>query len=146
MRNHGDRWHAQEKIWILTIGPMHGVYAFHLPGLDQNVRRMPPVVESPTLETAVFTLNWITTPGSSVLLAIILVIPVLKLTRKQFETVVRRTARQMAIPIPTILMMLGLGSITRFGGMDATLGMAFKNTGVLYPFFWCNYSDGSACS
>lgn len=32
-------------------------------------------------------------------------------------------------------MMLGLGSITRLGGLDATLGMAFANTGVLYPFF-----------
>ena len=121
----------------LTIGPVHGVYAFHLSGLDQNVRRMPPVVESPTLETAVFTLNWITTPRSYFG-------PVCNHScdtrieanlRKQFATVVWRTTRQMMVPIPTILMMLGLGSITRFGGMDATLGMAFKNTGVLYPFF-----------
>ena len=35
----------------------------------------------------------------------------------------------------TIVSMIGLGYVTRLGGMDATLGMAFKNTGVVYPFF-----------
>jgi lactate permease len=119
----------------LRVGPIHGVYALHIPGLDQMVRRMPPVVERPTLEAAVFNFNWITTPGTSVLLAIVLVIPVLKLTRRQFRGVVARTTKQMLIPIPTIVLMLGLGSITRLGGLDATLGMAFKFTGVLYPFF-----------
>lgn len=119
----------------LSVGPLHGVYEFHLSGLDKQVQRMPPVVAAPTLEPAVFKLNWITTPGTSVLAAILLVIPVLKVSRRQFQCVVRRTARQMLIPIPTIVLMLGLGSITRLGGLDATLGMAFKNTGALYPFF-----------
>ena len=90
-----------------NIGPIHGIYAFHLSGLDQMVRRMPPVVEAPTLEPAVFILNWITTPGTSVLLAIVLVIPILKLTRRQFDTVVKRTARQMMVPIPTIVYDVG---------------------------------------
>jgi lactate permease len=31
--------------------------------------------------------------------------------------------------------MLGLGSVTRLSGLDASLGMAFSHTGVLYPFF-----------
>ena len=31
--------------------------------------------------------------------------------------------------------MLGLSYITRFAGMDATLGFAFASTGPLYPFF-----------
>src|SRR4029077_10073151 len=41
----------------------------------------------------------------------------------------------MRIPIPTIAFMLGLSYITRYAGMDATLGIAFAGTGVLYPFF-----------
>src|SRR5207302_10234777 len=41
----------------------------------------------------------------------------------------------MQTPVPTIICMLGLGSVTRLGGLDATLGMAFKYTGSLYPFF-----------
>jgi lactate permease len=41
----------------------------------------------------------------------------------------------MKIPIPTIACMLGLSYVTRYAGMDATLGVAFAATGVLYPFF-----------
>jgi lactate permease len=31
--------------------------------------------------------------------------------------------------------MLALAYVTRYSGMDATLGLAFTRTGVLYPFF-----------
>jgi lactate permease len=41
----------------------------------------------------------------------------------------------MRIPIPTIACMLGLSYVTRFAGMDATLGYAFSGTRSLYPFF-----------
>ena len=33
------------------------------------------------------------------------------------------------------MLMLALGFVTRYGGTDATLGLAFTTTGVLYPFF-----------
>ncbi len=119
----------------LQIGPIRGLYELHLHGLDRQVQRTPPVVETNTLEPAVFKLNWITTPGTSVLLAVLLVLKLLKVTRLQFRAALKRTTLQMRVPIPTIIFMLGLGSITRLGGLDATLGMAFKNTGVFYPFF-----------
>jgi len=35
----------------------------------------------------------------------------------------------------TIVLMLALGTLTRYSGTDTTLGLAFANTGVLYPFF-----------
>jgi lactate permease len=41
----------------------------------------------------------------------------------------------MKIPIPTICFMLGLSYVTRYSGMDATLGIFFAGTGILYPFF-----------
>ncbi len=31
--------------------------------------------------------------------------------------------------------MLALGTLTRYSGTDTTLGLAFANTGVFYPFF-----------
>src|SRR5262249_40632633 len=49
--------------------------------------------------------------------------------------ILRRTFFQMRIPIPTIACMLGLSYVTRYAGMDATLGVAFAGTGFLYPFF-----------
>jgi lactate permease len=35
----------------------------------------------------------------------------------------------------TIAAMLALGFTTRYGGLDATMGLAFASTGVLFPFF-----------
>jgi lactate permease len=125
----------KKRLDDLMIGPLHGQYELHMHGLDRQVRRTPPVVEKETLESATFKFNWLTTPGTPVLVTLLLVIPLLKVTQEQMRVVVRRTAQQMLIPVPTILFMLGMGYITRFGGMDATLGMAFKNTGALYPFF-----------
>src|SRR4029078_4646941 len=59
----------------------------------------------------------------------------LRMNRRQVGRVFKRTVVQMKVPIPTIALMLGLSSVTRFGGLDATLGVAFAKTGVLYPFF-----------
>jgi lactate permease len=96
---------------------------------------MPPVVEKPTLETAVFRFNWLTTPGTSVFVTVLLMFAVTRPDRERIRKLLTRTARQMSIPVPTIVCMLGLGSVTRLAGLDATLGMAFKFTGPLYPFF-----------
>ena len=45
------------------------------------------------------------------------------------------TLRRMRYPLLTIALMLSLGYVTRYGGTDATLGLAFTKTGWLYPFF-----------
>jgi lactate permease len=118
-----------------SLGPLRANYELHMPHLDQKVQRLPPVVETATLEPAVFKLNWVTTPGTSVFVSALIVMAILRVNRRQLGQVLRLTARQMAIPVPTIVCMLGLGSVTRLGGLDATLGMAFKHTGLLYPFF-----------
>ncbi len=125
----------KKKLDSLEIGPVKGMYTLHIAGLDKQIERTPPVVEKNTLEAAVFKFNWLTTPGTPVILTVLMVLRLLKVTREQLRIVVKRTANQMLIPVPTIVFMLGLGSITRLGGLDATLGMAFKNTGVAYPFF-----------
>ena len=35
----------------------------------------------------------------------------------------------------TIVLMLGLGTLTRYSGLDTTLGLAFAATGMFNPFF-----------
>jgi lactate permease len=117
------------------IGPVQTTYEWHIPALDRRVERRPPVVEAPVLEPAVFRFNWFTMPGTSIALTSLLVLAILRPSKEVRRTVLRRTVEQMAIPVPCIVFMLGLGYTTRFGGMDATLGMSFKSTGMLYPFF-----------
>src|SRR5437660_9323911 len=45
------------------------------------------------------------------------------------------TIRVVAYSLITISAMLAIGTLTRYSGIDATLGLAFAGTGVLYPFF-----------
>ena len=46
-----------------------------------------------------------------------------------------RTLYLIRYSLLTIACMLALGYVTRYGGTDATLGLAFTRTGWLYPFF-----------
>src|SRR5207237_8272760 len=86
-------------------------------------------------ESAEFDFAWLTAPGSAVFIAAILSMLMLRMNAAQVVRVFRRTIFQMKIPIPTIACMLGLSYVTRYAGMDATLGIAFAETGLLYPFF-----------
>src|SRR5262249_14513276 len=82
-----------------------------------------------------FNFAWLTAPGTAVFAAALLSVAMLRMSRAQVVWVVKRTVFQMKIPIPTICCMLGLSYVTRYAGMDATLGYAFAATGVVYPFF-----------
>src|SRR6202008_862342 len=67
--------------------------------------------------------------------AALLSMVMLRMSARQVVHVFQRTFFQMKIPIPTIACMLGLSYVTRYAGMDATLGIAFAETGKFYPFF-----------
>jgi lactate permease len=86
-------------------------------------------------EAAQFTVNWASATGSAILLAALLTALYLRIPFAQFFAVAATTARQMRIALLTIMLMLALGYVTRYGGTDATLGLAFTKTGFLYPFF-----------
>src|SRR5439155_11710154 len=77
----------------------------------------------------------LTAPGTPVYVAALLSMLLLRMRPGAIAWVFRRTFFQMKVPIPTICFMLGLSYVTRYAGMDATLGVAFAGTGVLYPFF-----------
>jgi lactate permease len=90
---------------------------------------------APRPESALFNFAWLTAPGTAVFLAALASMALLRMDSRQVGAVFHRTCVQMKIPIPTICFMLGLSYVTRYAGMDATLGYAFAGTGVLYPFF-----------
>jgi lactate permease len=124
---------------VEIVGPLQTNYLIPIPWLDGVSYRDPQLQlekdAKPKPESAKFNFAWLTAPGTAVFLAAILSMVLLRMNRVQIGKVVRRTFIQMKIPIPTIAFMLGLSYVTRYAGMDATLGYAFANTGVLYPFF-----------
>ena len=108
---------------------------FALPGLHELVVRMPPVVSDATPEAAVFTLNLLSASGTGILLAALVGGRVLGFSWGGLMRAYGATLWRVRLPLLTIALMLALGTLTRYSGLDTTLGLAFAHTGVFYPFF-----------
>jgi lactate permease len=121
------------------FGPLQTNYMIPVPFLDgltiRDERLHDPNLGEQKPEKAEFNFAWLTAPGTPVFVSAVLTIFMLRMNTRQVARVLQRTAFQMKVPIPTIAFMLGLSYVTRFSGMDATLGVAFANTGLMYPFF-----------
>ena len=105
------------------------------PLLDKAVRRVQPVVPKPTAEPAVFVFNWLSATGTSLLLTGILSGILLGFKPLQLLSIFWGTLKKVRLSLLTIAAMLALGYTTRYAGLDATMGLAFASTGVLFPFF-----------
>jgi lactate permease len=107
----------------------------HMPALDKLVLRVPPVVAVPIAEPAVYIFNPVSATGTAILIAA--VVGGFLLGARPAE-IVRSYARAFRSVLPsllTIAAMLALGNVTRFSGLDATMGLAFATTGLFYPYF-----------
>ncbi len=114
-----------------------GVTYWEIPidGLHKIVQRVAPAVAEPRLEPAVWKWGILSATGTGIFLAAIVAGFVMGFKpREMFKTWIE-TFGIMKYSLLTILAMLALGYITRYAGMDGTLGLAFANTGWLYPFF-----------
>ncbi len=108
---------------------------FPVNGLNKMVQRVPPVVAKPTAEAAVFSFSWLSATGSGILIAAIISGFVMGLSLPKIVVMWWQTLWHVRYSLMTIGAMLSLGIITRYSGVDATMGLAFARTGHLYPFF-----------
>ena len=106
-----------------------------VPAPVDRARIQDPAYRNDRAEAAVFTLNWLSATGTAILLAALATALFLRVSLTEFLSVAVMTARRMSASLATIMLMLALGFVTRYGGTDATLGLAFTKTGMLYPFF-----------
>jgi lactate permease len=106
-----------------------------VPELHLGIVRGAPVVASPTPEAAMFSLNWLSATGTSLLLATLVSALALGFSPIEIARLFAGTLRRTATSLLTIAAMLALGFSTRYAGLDATMGLAFASTGVLFPFF-----------
>jgi len=111
------------------------VFKFEWPALHKMVQKMPPVVTKISPEAAIYTLNWMSATGSGILLACVASGLVMGYKIGDLFKVYWDTIKLLKYSLLTIAIMLSLGYITRYSGLDSTLGLAFAQTGVLYPFF-----------
>jgi len=110
-------------------------FKFPIPGLDKAVLKHPPVTPKEIAEPAVFLFNVLSMAGTGILVSAVLggllmgySIP--RLFKEYWETI-----KLTKFSLLTISAMFGIGYLTRYSGLDATLGLAFAQTGVLYPLF-----------
>ena len=108
---------------------------FPVGALNNLALRVPPVVTKPTKEPAVFGLNWVSATGSGILLAALISGVIMGLSVKKIFVIYGRTLMKVRFSLVTIAAMMAIGFMTRYAGLDATMGLAFARTGHLYPFF-----------
>lgn len=106
-----------------------------VPGLHNLVQRTAPVVATPAAEGAVFTLNWLSATGTAILIAALVTAAVLRYRPGEVVRAYGRTFLAVRMSLVTIAVMMALGYLTRYSGLDAILGLAFARTGAFYPFF-----------
>lgn len=119
------------KTWL------NGIFApsFPIDGLHNMIEKVEPVVPKPTKEGAVYQLLLLSATGTGILVSAIVGGLVMKYNPIQLVAAYGRTLWLVKFSLLTIVLMLALGTLTRYSGLDTTLGLAFANTGVLYPFF-----------
>jgi lactate permease len=112
-----------------------GPPGWDVPYLHNAIYRAQPVVSKPTPEAARFDFNWLSATGTSCFLAAVVSGLLLGLSPIRLMKIFWRTLVRMRLAMVAISFMLGLGYVTRYSGLDAVLGLAFTQTGWLYPFF-----------
>ena len=110
-------------------------WEWQIPGLHNLVQRVEPAVATARVEPAIWKWGVISATGSGILIAAVIAAFVMGYKVKDMFKIWFETFGLMKYSLLTILAMLALGYITRYGGMDGTMGLAFANTGWLYPFF-----------
>lgn len=127
------------RAWTSSTEPLLsrvGRIEFAIPSLDGRVRRSMPVAPPDAApEKAVFTLNPLSATGTGILLSGFLAAWAMGLRGRDVAEAYLHTLARVRLSLVTIAAMLALGHVTKYSGIDATLGLALASTGVAYPFF-----------
>ena len=121
--------------WFKNFVDSTFIWKYPIEGLHNLVQKVPPVVAKPLPEAAVFAFTYVSFTGSGMLLAAIISGFVMGFSPTKLVVEYGRTIKVCAYSLITISAMLAIGTLTRYSGIDATLGLAFAGAGVLYPFF-----------
>ncbi len=121
--------------WFKTWANANFFYNYPVPDLHNLINKVPPVAAKPTPEGAVFGFTYLSFTGTGMLIAAIISGLLMGFSPVKMITEYGRTIKLCAISLITISAMLAIGTLTGLSGVDATLGLAFAATGVLYPFF-----------
>jgi lactate permease len=118
--------------WLPRTGAAN---AIAVPGLHNEITRVPPVTKAEAAYAAPYVINWLSASGTACFLATVVAAMFLRVSPKRFVGVYKATFNQLAKSIATIACMLGLAYLMNYSGMTSTLGLALAATGSTFPFF-----------
>ena len=110
-------------------------WKYPIPGLDKMIMKMPPVAKLPLVEAAVFNFNVLSMAGTGIFISALLAGVLMGYSLRQLASQYWATIKLVRYSLLTICAMFGVGYLTKYSGLDATLGLAFAHTGVFYPLF-----------
>jgi lactate permease len=110
-------------------------WKYTVSGLDKMVMKMPPVVKVPAVEAAVYNFNVLSMAGTGILIAAIIAGLMMGYSFRRLVKEYWETIKLVRFSLMTICAMFAVGYLTRYSGLDATLGLAFAYTGVFYTLF-----------
>ena len=121
--------------WFKGLVNPWATWNYPVPNLHNMINKVAPIVAKPTPESAVFGFTWLSYTGSGMLIAAVISGLLMGFSPVGLVAAYGRTIKVCANSLITISAMLAIGTLTRLSGIDATLGLSFAATGLLYPFF-----------
>ena len=124
------------KALFAAGGPLeHWVVKLPVPGLDQLVQKMPPIVNAPTAYEAVYKFDAFSATGTAIMLAAVIAIIYLRMPVRAAVRTFGETVNELKMPIYSIGMVLAFAFIANYSGLSATLALALAHTGKAFTFF-----------
>jgi lactate permease len=108
-----------------------GFIKFKIPGLDNAILQP----DGNPLPIKAFDFNYLSTPGTAVVFAALISIPLIGISIRESIKIFGATLKQLMFPIITIAAVVGYAFIANYAGMSITMAGALASTGVLFPFF-----------
>lgn len=105
------------------------------PGLHNLVMKAAPVVAEPAPYAAVYKLNLLSAVGTSILLAAIVTIILLRMKPAEAVKTFFETLHELRFSILSIGLVLGFAFVANYSGLSSTLALVLAGTGVAFPFF-----------
>lgn len=112
--------------WVIKVS---------VPFLDKLVTKMPPIVAEAKPYEAVYKFDWFSATGTSIFLAAIITLLVLRMKPIDALRTFGETLSELKRPIYSIGMVLAFAFVANYSGLSATLALLLAGTGAMFTFF-----------
>ena len=124
-------WSLKEVQLLLAFA----TFKFEVPFLHELVIKSAPVVPEAIPYAAIYTLNILGAVGTSIFIACILSIIILRMKLSEAISTFGETLYELRYPILSIGLVLGFAFIANYSGLSSTLALLLAQTGAFFPFF-----------